>query len=211
MSNLFDHLDATVHKRYTRSLADINFEAQFTASTSQWGSPLPLGKQTWQEVTAWHKDDIDRRIIPGAEPSQAPFLIRYFLDEGIEFLRCIFSKWDITALNGSLQELFEIGPKYLDLAYLSSQLGFYCASKEIDPLQSYALEYKYDNKFYQHLLRTQRVAYASDLQHYAAGTLDHIDCANYRAACRDITFFCASNLIESLTKARADLSGCLFD
>jgi hypothetical protein len=106
-----------------------------------------------------------------------------------------------------MEELFGIAPKYIALAERSAQVGFYCASKEIDPLQAYALEYKHDTQFYQHLLRTQRVAYASDMQQYRSGKLDCVDYANYSAACRDITFLSANNLIESLTKARNDLSG----
>jgi hypothetical protein len=209
MPNLFAHLDLEVYARYTRSLENSDFREEFMRSTAHWRKPAMLGRLASQKAVCKHRVDLDSRIILGAEPSQAPFLIRHYLDEGLECLRFISSAWDLTVLDGSMEELFGIAPKYIALAERSAQLGFYCASREIDPLQSYALEYKYDTQFYQHVLRTQRVAYASDVQQYRSGKLDYVDYTNYSAACRDITFLCANNLIESLTKARDDLSGCI--
>jgi hypothetical protein len=205
MSKLFDYLDKAVYERYARSLADTNFRNEFKAPLSDCDATL---LQNGKKLTEWHVADIDRRIVLGAEPSQAPFLTRHYLGEAIDVLREIPSKWAQTAMDASMQDLFEIAPKYVGLAQDIAELGFYCAGKEIDQLQSYWLEFMYDVWYYQHLLRTQSVAHASDLKQYASGELAYVDHHNYRSAARDIALLCADNLIEFLTKARDDLSGC---
>ena len=205
MTKLFDYLDKAVYERYARSLADTNFRDELKANLSDCDATLLRNSK---KLTEWHVADIDRRIVLGAEPSQAPFLIRHYLGVAIGHLRDIDSAWSQTAMEGSIQDLFDIAPKYVRLARASAELGFYCAGKEIDPVQSYWLEFKYDVLYYLHLLRTQSVAHASDTKQYASGELECISHHNYYEACRDITYFCADNVIESLTKARNDLSGC---
>lgn len=209
MSDLIKMLEQNVYVRYTKSIEEINRQGRYVEPQSEWNRGLLINEHTREKMINWHKNEIDARITLGADPSEAPFLIRHYLNEGIDVLNGIVLDWRMQGFEGcNLGDLGQIGLVRMSLAYPSIKLGFYCAAKEIDPLQAYALEYKYRSDYHRHLMRSMAVAYKADLKQCASGELRYVDGENYCAAFRDIACLCADHMIKLLTQARDDLSGC---